>query len=623
MRAMSRARTTLWMSGRGALVAVLLAALAIVGGDHPASAETYTGHGAAIHGDVKYPADFTHFDYVNPDAPKGGTLRLAAIGSFDSLNPYIIKGLSAAGLGLMFETLMASSDDEASSSYGLLASRIEYPQDRSWVQFTLRPEARWHDGTPVTADDVIFSFDTLRSDGTPLYRVYYADVARTEKIDAQTVRFVFSHAGNRELPFILGQLPVLSKAYFERHPFNQTTLEPPLGSGPYKIAEFETARSITYRRDPDYWGADLPINRGRWNFDVIRYDYYRDATVTTEAFKAHEFDVRVENSAKDWATAYAGPQFDNGRAIREEIPHELPTGMQGFAMNLRKPIFHDRRVRQALGYSFDFEWANKALFYGAYARTTSYFSNSELASSGLPSAAERAILEPYRDQLPPELFTTGYTPPTTDGSGRIRSQLREAAQLLDDAGWRIVDGARRDPETGQAMEIEFLLVQPSFERIVQPMVGNLERLGIRATIRIVDTAQYQNRVDNYDFDIIVASFGQSLSPGNEQRDYWSSASADVPGGRNVIGIKDPIVDALVEALILSPDRESLITAARALDRVLLWGHYVVPQFHIRVFRVARWDKFGRPAISPRYALGLVDTWWVDPDKAAALDAATR
>ena len=606
------------MNGRW-LIAAIVALLTVSAGESVAS-EGYSGHAIAMHGAAKYGADFKHFDYVNPDAPKGGMVRLAATGSFDSFNPYIIKGLPAAGVGFLFETLMESSDDEAFTEYGLIAGKIEFPADRSWVTFTLRDEARWHDGTAITVADVIFSFETLKTQGAPLYRYYYADVSTVEDLGGRQVRFTFKTTDNKELPLILGQLPVLSKRYFTDHPFDQTSLEPPVGSGPYRVESFEAARSVTYRRDPGYWGAHLAINRGRWNFDVIQYEYYRDSTVAIEAFKAHEFDFRAENSAKVWATAYEGERFTDGLIVREEIPHELPTGMQGFAYNLRRTMFQDARVREALAFTFDFEWANRTLFYGAYARTTSYFSNSELASRGLPSAAELRYLEPHRSALPPALFEKEYAAPATDGSGSIRNNLRAAGKLLDAAGWRIKDGARRDPNTGEPMAFEFLLVQPTFERIVQPMIANLNRLGIKATIRIVDTSQYQNRIDEFDFDIITNSFGQSLSPGNEQREFWGSEAADTPGGRNVMGVKNPVIDALIDDVIAAPDRETLIAATRALDRVLLSGHYMIPQFHIRSFRVVYWDKFSKPRVPPRYGLGFTDTWWVDESKRAVLEA---
>ncbi len=586
----------------------LVSALPALGG-----ADVSVAHGIAMHGDPKYGPDFTHFDYVNPDAPKGGTARLHAIGTFDNLNPFILKGVSAAGLGQVFETLMVGSDDEAFSEYGLIAATIEMPEDRSWVAFTLRPEARWHDGTPITVDDVLFSLDALRTRGPPFYRAYYKDVATAEKVGPRKVKFTFGGTINREMPLIVGQLPILSKAYFATHDFEKTTLESPLGSGPYRVESVDPGRSITYRRVADYWGADLPVRRGHNNLDVIRYDYYRDPTVAMEAFKSHEYDFRVENTAKVWATAYVGPAFDAGLIEKVEIVHERPTGMQGFWFNTRRAKFADPRVRAALTQAFDFEWTNKNLFNGAYTRTASYFSNSELASSGLPGADELKLLEPFRGRLPPEVFEETYAPPKTDGSGNVRRNLGAALKLLREAEWAIEGGKLVSPDDGTPMEIEFLILSPNFERVIAPFVKNLEKLGVEARIRLVDTAQYQNRTDAFDFDVIVSTVGQSLSPGNEQRDFWSSAAADLPGSRNYAGIKDPVVDALVEKLIAAPDRRALIVAARALDRVLLWGHYVVPHWHIRSFRVAYWSKFARPPITPKYGLGF-DTWWIDTAK---------
>ncbi|MFQ5784984.1 MAG: extracellular solute-binding protein [Alphaproteobacteria bacterium] len=600
-----------------ALAAALLFAVS-AGTRAGAAGDVYVGHGVAMYGDLKYGPDFTHFDYADPNAPKGGKVRLHAIGTYDSLNPFILKGVTAAGLQFnLFESLMMGSSDEPFSEYGLIAESIEMPKDRSWVIFTLRPQARWHDGTPITADDVIFSLETLRTKGHPFYRAYYASVVSAEKLGERRVKFSFGTDVNRELPLIMGQIPILSKAYYSTHDFEKTTLEAPMGSGPYRVESVDPGRSITYRRVADYWGADLPVRRGQNNFDVIRIDYYRDPTVAMEAFKAHEYDFRQENTAKVWATAYVGPPFDAGLIKKEEIAHSLPTGMQGFFFNTRRTKFKDRRVRAALAYAFDFEWTNKNLFNGAYTRTTSYFSNSELASSGLPSGDELALLEPFRDRLPSEVFTREYMPPRTDGSGNARRNLRTALKMLRKAGWTIKDGVLVNPETGEPLEIEFLIIAPAFERIIAPFIKNLEKLGVVARVRLVDTAQYQNRLDSFDFDVIVGSIGQSLSPGNEQRNFWTSRAADTRGSRNYAGIKDPVVDALVEKVIAASDRKSLVAATRALDRVLLWGHYVVPQWHIRHFRVAYWNKFSRPAITPKYSLGF-DTWWVDPAKEEAL-----
>ncbi|MBT5675472.1 MAG: ABC transporter substrate-binding protein [Rhodospirillaceae bacterium] len=580
----------------------------------------YSGHGVAMHGAPKYGPDFTHFDYVNPDAPKGGAVRLSLTGTFDSLNPFILKGVSAGYLGLTFETLMAGSRDEAFSQYGLIASRVEFPADRSSVTFTLRDEARWHDGTQITVEDVIFSLEILTTKGNPFYRVYYGDVTGAEDLGDRRVKFTFSGGNNRELPLIVGQLAILPKAYFDGRDFDKTTLEPIMGSGPYKVDLVEAGRAISYARRGDYWGADLAVNRGRNNFDNLRIDYYRDDTVALEAFKAHEFDWRTENTAKVWAKAYNGPAIEAGLINKIEIPHEQPTGLSAFVFNTRQPLFADRRVREALALVFDYEWTNKNLFFGAYTRTRSYFSNSELASSGLPSAAELALLEPYRGRIPDEVFTTEFIPPTTDGSGKNRRSLRAASKLLREAGWVVSDGKLVHGETGAPVEFEFLMQSGgAFERIVQPFARNLERLGITVNIRLVDTAQYQNRTDDYDFDMLWGGFGQSLSPGNEQRDFWGSDAAAVPGSRNLIGIQDPVVDELIEAVIAAPDRDALITASRALDRVLLWGHYVVPLWHLRSYRVAYWDIFGRPEITAKYDHGFPGTWWIDPARVQALE----
>jgi len=576
-------------------------------------------HGMAMHGEPKYGPDFAHFDYVRPDAPRGGEARLPAIGTFDSLNPFILKGVAAAGLQAnVYQQLTASAADEAFSQYGEIARSMEVAGDRTWIAYRLRPEARWHDGRPITADDVVFSFETLKSKGHPFYRAYYGSVTRAEKLGERHVRFHFERGDNAELPMIMGQLPILPKHYYESRDFAQGSLEPPLGSGPYRVVEVDPGRTIVYERVEDWWARELPVNVGRENFDRIRYDYYRDATVALEAFKAGQYDFRVENNSKLWATAYQGPPFRAGHIVTELIPHEQPTGMQGFVFNTRREPFDDPKVREALAYAFDFEWTNENLFYGQYTRTRSYFSNSELAATGLPSPEELALLERDRDRLPPRVFTEAYAPPSTERPGGLRANLRTALRLLREAGFEVRDGTLVDAATGAPFSFEFLLVQPAFERIVLPFRANLERLGIEVRVRTVDSAQYQQRLDQFDFDMVVGSFGQSLSPGNEQRDFWGSASAGIPGSRNIIGIEDPVVDALIEKIIAAPDREALIHRTRALDRVLLWGHYVIPNWHIRAFRVAYWDKFGRPPVTPKYALGF-DTWWVDPEKAAIID----
>jgi microcin C transport system substrate-binding protein len=574
--------------------------------------------GVAMHGAPKYGPDFRHFDYVNPEAPKGGEVRFAAIGSFDTFNPFVIKGQAAAGVGFLFDTLMTSSADEAFSEYGLIAETVEIPEDRSSVTYALRPQARFHDSTPITADDVIFSFEILKAKGSPFYRFYYANVAKVEKLGERQVKFSFAKGENRELPLIMGQMPVLSKAYWQNRDFEATTLEPPVGSGPYRIEKFEPGRFIVYQRNENYWGKDLPVNRGFYNFDRIRYDYYRDTTVALEAFKAGAYDIRPESVAKLWATGYDFPAVTQGLVKKAELPNQMPVGMQGFAYNLRRPLFQDPRVRRALAYAFDFEWSNRNLFYNQYTRTRSYFDNSELASQGLPSKEELAILEPLRSQIPPQVFTEIYAPPVAGDPEKLRDNLTKALALLQEAGWIFQDRALVNAKTGQPFKFEILLSDPTWERIVLPFVGNLKRLGIEASVRTVDSAQYENRVRNFDFDILVQSWGQSLSPGNEQREYWGSQAADLAGSRNVVGIKDPAIDRLIEAVIAAPDRQALITRVRALDRVLLWNHFVIPHWHISYERIAYWDKFGRPEITPLQGPQL-STWWVDPQKAATLE----
>jgi len=598
------------------LLGAALAVTATAAAQAPPAARAVNGPAISMYGDLKYPPGFTHFQYANPDAVKGGEVKLAAFGTFDTLNPFTLKGVPAAGLGELFDSLMAPSRDEAFSYYGLVAETIETPADRSWVAFTLRPTARFHDGTPMTVEDVIWTLETLKTKGQPFFRSYYAQVVKAEKVGDRKVKFTFGPGDNRELPLIVGQLPVLSKAYWAKRDFEKTTLEQPLGSGAYKIESFEAGRTIVYRRVKDYWAAKLPVKVGTDNFETIRYDYYRDVNVALEALKAGQYDLRLENVAKNWATAYTGPAIAQGVLKKEEIKNELPTGMQGFVFNTRRPIFQDVRVRRALGYAWDFEWTNKHLFYGAYTRTKSYFSNSELASSGLPGPDELQVLDPLRGKVPEEVFTKEYAPPVTDGSGNNREGAREALRLLGEAGWT-VKGGKLVNARGEPFALEMLIDDPTWERIVLPFVKNLERLGVTARVRTVDAAQYQKRLEGYDFDMVVVAWPQSLSPGNEQRDFWGSSAATTPGTRNLAGIRDPATDKLIELLIQAPDRKALIARTRALDRVLLWGFYVIPHYHLQAFRVAYWDRFGRPAIGPKYAFGF-DTWWIDPKKDTAL-----
>lgn len=608
----------LLLAGHLRLTEVLAILMFIAVGPASADPQTTTSHAVTIHSTPKYPSDFGHLDYVNPNAPKGGTIKLAARGSFDSLNAFILKGVTAAGVGGLFDTLTQRADDEPSTDYGLVAQTIETADDGSWVAFHLRKQARFHDGTRITPDDVIFSFNVLKKKGHPFYKTYYQSVVKAEQHADWAVKFTFKGGANPELPAILGQLPILSKRYYSTQDFTKTSLEPPIGSGPYRVVDVDPGRSISYQRDPDYWGRNLPINRGRYNFDKMIFEYYRDVTVMIEAFKSGEFDFRQENNSKLWATGYRSRPLRQGLIKKILIPHELPAGMQGFVFNLRRSIFQDVRVRQALGLAFDFEWTNKNLFYSQYARSYSYFTNSELAATELPSTEELALLEPYRDLIPPEVLTKVYRPPVTGNRG-IRGNLRKALSLLKSAGWSIQD-KRLTNAKGEMFKFELLLVHADFERVALPYAKNLERLGINMSVRTVDSAQYKKRLDDFDFDMVLQTFGQSLSPGNEQRDFWGSKSANTPGGRNIIGIQSPVVDALVASIIAAPDRTALVQRSKVLDRVLLWGHYVVPNWHINAFRVAYWDKFGRPSTSPKYGLGL-STWWVDAEKAARIEAA--
>ncbi|QGZ31579.1 extracellular solute-binding protein [Stutzerimonas stutzeri] len=575
-------------------------------------AEAASRHALTLYGEKpKYPADFSHFDYANPDAPKGGTLRQAGFGSFDSLNPFINKGVAADDIGLIYDTLTTNSLDEPFTVYGLLAEKIEKGPNNEWVRFYLRPEARFHDGEPVEAEDVVFTFETLVSKGAPHYRGYYADVEKAVVEGPRRVRFDFKHAGNRELPLILGQLPVLPKHWWAERDFSAGSMEPPLGSGPYRVERVDAGRSVRYARVEDYWGKHLAVNRGFYNFDHVHFDYYRDNTVALQAFKAGHFDYWLETSAKNWATAYDTAAVRDGRIIKEEIANHNPQGMQGFIFNTRKKHLQDARVREALALLFDFEWTNRQLFNGAYTRTTSYFDNSELASSGLPGAEELRLLEPLRGQIPDEVFTQPFTLPRTNADGMIRDQQRRAYELLTDVGWKIENDRMVDTE-GKPVKLEFLLVQADFERVLLPYKRNLAGLGIDLEIRRVDVSQYINRLRSRDYDMIVSGFGQSSSPGNEQREYWHSASADNPGSRNFIGLKSPAIDTLVEKLIAADSRDELITRTRALDRVLLWGHYVIPNWHIKTWRVAYWNHLAHPQTTPQSDIGLM-TWWHKPD----------
>jgi microcin C transport system substrate-binding protein len=590
------------------------------GGDRPG--EVVRTHAMALLGEPALPADFTHWPWVNPNAPKGGEITLTALGSFDSFNPFILRGTAAVGSNLIYDTLLSRNLDEPLSQYGHLARIIELPADRKGVTFELREGARWHDGRPITAEDVVFSFTTLRANGRPFFRSYWADVTEVVAEDARRVTYRFRTDENRELPLILGEMSILPRHYWEGRDFTRPSLDLPLGSGAYRIERFEPNRSVLLRRVADYWGRDLPTARGMSNVDTIRYEYFRDTTVAFEAFKAGQIDFRQENVARDWATGYDFPAARRGLATKQEIRHEIPTGMQAFAMNLRRPLFQDARVRRALIEVFDYEWMNTNLFYDAYTRTESYFSNSDFASRGLPEGRELEILNQYRGRVPAAVFTEEYRLPKTDGSGNNREGLRRALALLREAGWTVRDRRLVNAE-GRRFEFEILLQGATFERVALPYVQWLERLGISARVRTVDPAQYQVRVDAFDYDITIDSIGQGFHPGNEQRDYWTCAKARENGSQNVAGICDPVIDELVEMVIAAPNQPELVARTRALDRILLHYNYTIPQWHSRSFRIAYWERFGRPEKTPRYGLGFPAAWWIDPARDTALAEARR
>ena len=582
-------------------------------------------HALSLFGEIKYPAGFKRFDYVNPDAPKGGSVRLIAVGTFDNFNVAVagVKGNIASAVGLIYESLTTASLDEVSTEYGLLAESVSHPEDYSWVTYRLRAEAKWHDGKPVTPDDVIFSLDAFKK-YSPQYAGYYRHVVKAEKVGDRDVKFTFDGPGNRELPQIVGQLTVLPKHWWEgtnasgqKRDIGSTTLELPLGSAPYRIKDFAAGRNVVVERVKDYWGAKLAVNVGKHNFDEIRYEYFRDGTVALEAFKGDQVDWRTENSAKNWATAYDFPAANEKRVILEEFTNRSSGVMQGFALNIRRDKFKDARVRRALNYAFDFEEMNKQIFFGQYKRIASYFEGTELASSGLPEGRELEILETVRADVPPEVFTKPYTNPVGGNAENVRANLREATQLLKAAGYEIRDRKLVNAKTGAPFEIELLGEDPSSERIALFFKPSLERLGIGVNVRTIDATQYENRLRSWDFDVVVSVWGQSLSPGNEQREYWGSPAADQPGSRNIIGIKDAAIDKLIERVIFTKDRADLVAATKALDRVLLWNHFVVPQFTYNKVRTARWDRFGRPPEPPKYGQsGFPTIWWWDAAKAA-------
>lgn len=590
--------------------ALLLATLVLF--QAPAALAQEPVHGLAMHGTPKYAADYKHLDYINPAAPKGGTFRQSVVGTFDSLNPFIVKGVPAAGTGMIYQTLLESTQDEPFTEYASLAASIEVPEDRSWVIFNLHPNAKWHDGVALTADDVVWTFNTLITEGTPFYKAYYSNVKNVEALSPTRVKFTFDMAGNRELPLIIGQINVLPKHYWttEGRKFGETTLTPPLGSGPYKIGTVKPGESIEYIRVADWWAKDLPINVGRYNFDKLVYEYYRDANVAFEAFLGGRYDFRQENTAKLWATAYESPAVKSGKIKKEEIHHKLPQGAQGFIFNIRKPMFQDIAVRQAITAAFDFEWSNKQFAYDSYTRTRSYFSNSDMEAKGTPSAEELKILEPFRDKIAPGVFVEEFNPPKTDGSGNNRDKLAGANELLNKAGYPMgPDGIRVNSKTGQKLEFEFIDNNPAFERWIAPFIQNLKKIGIKANYRTIDQAQYQNRMNNFEFDMTVMVIPQSSSPGNEQKEFWGSDRADMQGSRNYIGIKDPVIDALTQQIIAAKTREELVALCSSMDRILQYGYYMVPNWYLSAWRLAYWDKFGKPDTVPAYGLSVTDTWW--------------
>ena len=585
-----------------------------------AAAQGIASHGVSVFGDLKYKPGFEHFDYVNTAAPKGGELRLYGLDSFDSLNPFILTGVPADELDRVFDPLMARALDEPDAAYGLVAREAVMPSDKSWIEFHLRPEARFTDGSPITAADAVFTFETLRDKGHPRFRMLYDGVAGVRAPDPHTVRFDFKPGHQRDLPTLLAAMPVLSEAYWGKRDFDRTTMEIPVSSGPYRVAKVDPGRSILYERDPNYWGKTLAVNRGRHNFDRVRIEYFRDRDIALEAFFAGAYDLREENTSRDWATKYDDkPAVIDGTIKRETLRDNTPSGVQAWFFNLRRERFKDRRVREALDLAFDFTWTNKNLFYGLYKRMSSMFENSELAAHELPSKAEFALLEPFRGQVPDEVFDKPYASPVAADEVEFRQNLRKAVGLLHAAGWSVKDGKLRNAK-GEPFTIEFLIFESTFQRVINPYIANLKRLGIDASVRVVDIANFINRRQAYDFDAVIERYVMFLTPCVELREYFGSAAADIPGSRNLAGIKDKAVDALIDKVIAAQSRPDLITAVRALDRVLMWSRYSVPQWYSGNQRLAYWDRFSRPAVKPKYDLGIIDTWWYDDAKAKRGDA---
>ncbi len=580
-----------------------------------AQAEVIVSHAISMRGEPKYPADFTHFEYVNPDAPKGGTLTLHSIGTYDTFHRYAQRGNAAEDSRDLYDTLMVASLDEVEMYYGLIAEQVEYPDDYTWIIFHLNPDARFQDGNPITADDVVFSFYKFYNEGVPQFKQFYQNVEKAEALDTYQAKFTLKKS-DKELLVSLASLRVLPKHYWEDRDFAEPTTDVPVGSGPYTISDYKMGQYVVYKRVEDYWADELPVMKGLNNFERMRYDYYRDETVAFEAFKAGEYDFREEHVAKIWATQYTGSQFEQGDIVKEVIPHDIPQPMQAFVFNIQRPFFQDRRVRMALNYALDFEWMNTNLFYDQYTRTRSYFQNTKYEAKGVPSEEELRILEPFRGKIPEEVFTQEYNPPKTDGSGNIRQEIRQALRLLQEAGWEFKERRLVNAETGEPFEFELLLYSPSMERVAIPVQKNLERMGITMNIRLVDTTQFINRLRSRDFDMISGGYSARHYPDSDLKIVWRSDYMDYT--YNTAGVQNEVVDALVDGIVASQqDEDALLHYGRAFDRVLTWNHYVIPQWHISKFRVAYWNKFARPEIRPKYALGLT-TWWVDPEKEAVL-----
>lgn len=604
------------------------AALAFVGAIGPGAAQeagVTTSHGISTFGDLKYPADFPHFDYVNPDAPKGGTMSFRGTGAsqtFDSLNAFILKGEPAQGLGLIYDSLLVGSADEIDAAYGLVAERLEYPEDRSWVTFHMRPEARFADGEPITAEDVVWTFETLRDKGAPTYRIMLADVARAEAIDAHTVKFTFNEgASTRDLPGLVGSLSILPKHYYDTVPFEESTLTPPLGSGQFEIADVQPGRAIRYCRIDDYWGKDLPVNVGSSNFDCYVYEYFADNTAAFEALKSGQYLFHEEFFSAIWANDYTFPALTKGWVKQDELPDNRPSGTQGFWLNMRKPQLQDIRVREAIGLMFNFEWSNATLFYGNYERTVSFFQNSPMMAEGLPEGEELATLERFRDQLPPEIFTEpAYLPPVSSAArNNDRASIRRASALLDEAGWAVGPGGLRRNAAGETLKVEIIEDNPSLERVINPFVQNLRQIGIDASLRYVDSAQMEERQKNHDYDIMPTRLVMSMAPSLELRTIYGTEGANATGSFNLSGVADPAVDGIIELIIAAESREELDGRVKALDRVLRQKQIWVPNWSKGSFWLAYWDVFGRPAEPPAYSRGDA-YWWFDQAKYDALKA---